>query len=213
MQHAQSTEIQNTLISALGVRYHVTGLLDLAHEITLVSLNAKITSAQIGDAGRVFSVMTNEITDISAALRETVEHIRALTQRWTRIIAVASQQMRRLRSLEEAQARGAAKHHDLHMLKQAGKNAASALKDYDRSYPPLLGELLRIVDDMEKSLKIVNYVKIGILIESERLGGTASNERSPFQHLANEMQAAAERIRDIAQQTMQQLKSLAFSKQ
>lgn len=213
MQQSELDKIQATLVSALGVRHLVTSLLDLAYEITLVSLNAKITSAQIGDAGRVFSVMTSEITDISMDLRNTVDDIRNLTQQWTKIIAGASQQLRRLRSLEKASNLGKAKGHDTHMLDDFIARAEESLKSYDGSYPKLLTDLLRIIDGMEKSLKIVNYVKIGIMIESERLNGTASSERSPFQHLANEMQSAADRIRTIAQQTMQKLRGLTAAEQ
>ncbi len=208
MQNNQFNEIQKTLVSALGVRYHVTSLLDLAHEITLVSMNAKISSAQIGDAGKVFGVMTNEITDISAALRATVQNIRTLTQEWTKIIAIAAQQMRYLGSLDEAIALGKAKNHSLEMLEKSRVRAENALKEYDKDYPRLVRELVRIIDGMEKSLKIVNYVKIGILIESERLRGMDGSEKSPFQHLANEIQSAADEIRVVSRNTMRQLKLL-----
>lgn len=208
MQESEFENIQKTLVSALGVRHHVSSLLDLAHEITLVSLNAKVTSAQIGEAGRVFSVMTSEITDISANLRQTVRDIRELTQKWTKIIAGASQQIRGLRSIEHSIAMAKKKNHQMPGLIASRERAMEQLRQYDGSYPRLLGELIGIIEAMEKSLKVVNYIKIGIMVESERLSGDASGERSPFQHLANEMQSAADKIRNIAQNTMQKLREL-----
>ncbi len=208
MQQDELECLQKTLVSALGVRHHVTGLLGLAHEITLVSLNAKITSSQIGDAGRVFSVMTNEITAISTHLHKTVNDIRQVTHDWTQIIAKASGQMRRLQSLSEARARGAAKGHSLERIDGAFYQATDFLKEFSGSHPKLLAELLRIINGMERSLKVVNYVKIGIMIESARLTGIDGTEHNPFQHLADEMQSAAEKIRAIATRTTQQLQGL-----
>ena len=72
MQDYELLKMQYALTSALNVRSQVSGLLDLAHEIMLVSLNSQITSAQIGIAGRVFSVMTSEITAISSDLHNIV---------------------------------------------------------------------------------------------------------------------------------------------
>jgi hypothetical protein len=216
MQKDELDKVQKALTSALGVRYHVSSLLDLAHEITIVSLNSQITSAQIGDAGRVFSVMTSEITDISAALRETVKDIRRLTQELTKLTAVAAQQIRRLRSLDKAGSIAKNKGKKMDVLEKASVQPMRLLKSYQENYPRLLRELLAVIGGMEKSLKIVNYVKIGILIESERLSGTDSNELSPFQHLTNEMQTAADSIRNVAQQTIQLLSGLStisFNKQ
>ena len=130
MQQDALERVQSTLASALGVRHRVAVLLDLAHEITLVALNGKITSAQIGDAGRAFSVMTNEITDIATYLRATVADIRRITHGWTRIIAHASQQMRRLQSLSEARARCIAKGRSVAALDRACDNATQSLAEF-----------------------------------------------------------------------------------
>lgn len=207
MQTSELHNIQRTLKLALGVRYHVSGLLRLAHEITLVSMNAKITSAQIGEAGKVFMVMTNEITEISNSLRETVGDIKKLTHEWTRVIAIATEQMRHCQSIEEAERLLKKEGREILQFVDAKASSQRILNEYEDSYPRLLEQLWRIIEGMERSLKLVNYVKIGILIESERLTGMDGSE-SPFAHLAQEMQVAADEIRTIAQETMQELTAL-----
>ena len=211
MQDYELLKMQYALTSALNVRSQVSGLLDLAHEIMLVSLNSQITSAQIGIAGRVFSVMTSEITAISSDLHNIVGDIRRLTQEWTRLTAIGTQQMRNLNRLEKANSLIQAKGRVFEALKTARVKPMSLLKDYQDNYPRLLSELFIVIDGMEKSLKIVNYVKIGILIESERLNYSGRTGVSPFQHLTTEMQSAANKIRTAGQQAMQLLKAISNS--
>ena len=198
--HPASQHTHDMLRVSLGIRHHLARLLVLAHEISLVSLNAKVSSAQLGQAGSVFSVMTQEIQSIAGDLRHTVEDVRALTHDWTRLAADVALLQDLIRVLEQTG--------DRHPpVRRALIEKRTQLHHLQRKMPRMTGKLIMIIDDMERSLRVVNYVTVGILIESERISAT-TDDQQPFDHLAREMQSAAERIRDIASFASKQMNEL-----
>lgn len=191
------TKPHEMLRVSLGIRHHLARLLSLAHEITLVSLNAKVSSAQLGSAGSVFTVMTQEIQSIAQTLRTTVDDVRALTHDWTRLAADHTQLSHQLSVLNQAKT-------SIPAIVTAIQQTEFHLDQKAKQMPRLTGKLTAIVDDMERSLRVVNYVTVGIMIESERV----QDSQQTFDHLAREMQNAAERIREIANYSVKQMNEL-----
>lgn len=206
MAKTELLQLEQTLRAALQLRYSVGGLLGLAQEITLVSFNAQAASAQIGDAGRVFSVMTREITHVSTELRQTVTHIRSLTQDWTKKIALGLTHLRRLEAFERAISLApASAHRRLNLAARPSKVAIQALAS---EYPKMLHALFGILEELDRAVKLINYVKVSILVEDQRLVADERGERRTFKHLADEMQSATQKIRDIAAEAAVSLRDM-----
>ncbi len=192
--------IEGTLVSALRVRHQTAALAGFAYQMSLLAMNAKVTSAKIGDSGRSFNVLTDEIAATSRALDGTVENIRDLTARWTRLVATGFTISREQHILTDAQRRCAGNSRAQAQLSAAAARAQRRLSDARARHPPMLTELVGIADDLEKLLRIIDYIKVTILIESAHFTSAGSREsaQSPFAHLAEEMHRAAERIREVA---------------
>jgi methyl-accepting chemotaxis protein len=199
-------EVSQSLISALGIRFYITSFQVLASDLNLLSLNAQIASAKMGDDGRAFKVITSENSGISGTLLETAKRIRELTYSWTKLVAKASQDMRKLYLFDKVGPK-LSKNSRLSATRMADikKKLQTDILDYERKQPKLTLELLQIIDEMEKSLRLINYVKSGLLIESSYLDRDSAS-RASFQHLAEEMQNGAEKIREVASHAMSQLK-------
>lgn len=189
--------------ASLAIRHKLANLLTLAHAISLLALNAKVSSAQLGDQGAVFSVMTQEIQTIALDLRRTVVDVRALTEEWTRTSARTASLARRQRVIANAQA------HSNHPqgFNTSLSHANDELDGLRRMTPNMIGKLVQIVDDMERSLRVVNYVTVGIMMEAERLDRSHQGQQT-FEHLAAEMRVASTQIRDMATFSIKQMQNL-----
>lgn len=194
------TRIRDALLAALRVRHSIATLEDFARQMALLAVNAKVASVRIGDHGRPFSVITQEITNASGALNSTVAQIRDLTRRWTRVIASALSLARNADGFDEALARcgdGSSARATLHAALTVNGGELDRLL---ARHPALVEELQRIAGDMTRALQIIDYIKIALLVESAHLPRNAAGigGTSPFAHLAEEMHTAALRIREIA---------------
>lgn len=194
------TQIRDALLSALRIRHSIAGLEAFAHQLALLAINAKVASARIGDHGRPFRVITQEITNASTALDTTVVHIRDLTHRWTQVIARALSLSRDGDILGDAMTRCSECSPVKDSLTRAHAELRRRLHDCMARHPALLAELLDIAQQMSRELQIIDYIKIALLVESAHLPRAAlgSAGENPFAHLAEEMHSATLRIREIA---------------
>ncbi|MGD9602017.1 MAG: hypothetical protein AB7O21_08665 [Gammaproteobacteria bacterium] len=194
------THIRDALLTALRIRHSIAGLETFAHQLALLAVNAKVASARIGDHGRPFRVITQEITNASTALDATVAHIRDLTHRWTQVIARALSLAREGDILGDAAARCPGDSPANTSLTRAHAELRARLDDCMNRHPALLAELLDIAQQMGRELQIIDYIKITLLVESAHLPRAAlgSAGENPFAHLAEEMHSATLRIRAIA---------------
>lgn len=203
--HRQASDTGD-MQASLAIRHKLASLLSLAHAISLLALNAKVSSAQLGIRGAVFSVMTQEIQTIATDLRRTVEDVRALTEAWTRQSARIASLANRQRVIANAQA---SSRHPTGFARGIAE-ANRELDDLRRLTPDMVGKLVQIVDDMERSLRVVNYVTVGILMEAERLDRSHQGQQT-FTHLATEMRVASTQIRDMATFSIKQMENLEIA--
>lgn len=188
---------------SLAIRHRLAVLADLAREITLVALNAKVSSAQLGSTGAAFSVMTQEIQLIASSLRNTVDDVRHLTKEWTKLSAKIATANNQRQQFIRANRNGS-------HFTPALARVTRELITLEKQTPRMITRLIDIVDDMERSLRVVNYVTVGILMESERIGhaGIQGQSQQPFEVLAQEMRDASEQIRSLATYSVQQMQRI-----
>ncbi len=201
------SKTQECLNAALGIRHRIRGFRQLAAALNHVSLNAQIASARIGAESKAFSVFTSETLVIAVSLGETVERIRALTRQWTCMIAKTLLDESRLSMLRRARAKSGDKNQE--SLVQAEGVFFRSLQEFERTNAHFISDLIQIIEDMGKSLRLINYVKSGLMIETSRLQGDKWGTAS-FRHLALEMQNAADNIRKVATEVVSQLHTLSY---
>lgn len=190
---------------ALDIRHNVSGFDDLAHELNLVSLNAQVSSVRIGSIGEAFRVLTEETSRISDALTRLVSQVRDLTGRWTALSARAVRNEKRIDILRRAPAYRQVGHNA--SLIQAEAQFMTAIAEAESESPGFIRSISEVADEMNKSLRLINYVTSGIMIESSRLTSDAV-ETEALQHLAGKMQSTADSIRGVAARIVGDLKDL-----
>jgi hypothetical protein len=183
------------LRGSLDIRHHVSGFDALAYELNLVSLNAQVAAVRIGNAGEAFRVLTEETSRISLTLNRLVQQIRELTGRWTALTARTLRNGRQVELLRLAPAYRREGQSALLIAMETRLTAAIAESEDENSR--FIQAIAAIAEEMNKSLRVINYVTSGILIESSRLTGN-SLEMETLQHIAGKVQSTAESIRGTA---------------
>lgn len=67
--------LEDLLKALLKLRYLTLGFTEESHKLRLVSLNAAIASARLGEQGKMFSTLTGEISDLTKGLESLVQLI------------------------------------------------------------------------------------------------------------------------------------------
>lgn len=183
------------LNGALDIRHHVSGFDVLAYDLRLVSLNAQVASVRFGTAGDAFRVLTEETSRISEALARLVTQIRDLTRQWTALSARALGSERQVELLRRSALYQRAPQNAT--LIAADARLGSAIGASTAENTRFIRATSAIAEEMNKSLRLINYVTSGILVESTRLTNDPL-EMETLQYLAKKMQSTADSIRGTA---------------
>ena len=190
--------IEETLRDALRIRHSVADLERFSGALALLALNAKISAAKLGLRGRPFKALTHEITKTSFNLNAIVGHIRQLTHKLTCIVAKSLQLAHRSSVMGEAAALCGPNSSAKAPLARALERSHMDLRAEDARYPKMFRELRMIAEQLANELRILEYIKTGLLVESSHLGARKLI-RNPFLNLATELDEATARIRHITE--------------
>ena len=195
---AQATDsIEETLRDALRIRKSVADLERYSGAVALLALNAKISAAKLGIRGRPFKALTHEITKTSFNLNAIGDQIRELTHRLTCIMAKSLQLAHRSRVMGEAAALCGPNSSARAPLAHAHEQSQLELRAENARYPKMLRELRMVAEELANALRILEYVKTGLLVESSHLA--RNHIHNPFLYLATELDEATARIRQITE--------------
>jgi hypothetical protein len=181
----------------LRIRKSVAELERYSGAVALLAINAKISAAKLGVRGRPFKALTHEITKTSFNLNAIGDQIRELTHRLTCIMAKSLQLAHRSRVMGEAAALCGPNSSARAPLAHAHEQSQLELRAENARYPKMLRELRMVAEELANALRILEYVKTGLLVESSHLA--RNHIHNPFLYLATELDQATARIRQITE--------------
>lgn len=204
-------QISDIFKHVLAINTQSIKLLPISHTIHLISFNAQIAAAHVGERGKALSALTYEINTLSPKISEHILDITKTVHEIARHNASCMNQVGKLHRFSNAITRMDKIDTDKHSMTQSSETLQDVL---EKSYKQLIDKLniLRpILADVEQQIKSAEVVGMLLRIEVAR-GATTGADTGAFTALADELFASCATMKEIAkqcQQTLEQAKLLA----
>ncbi|MCH3963118.1 MAG: methyl-accepting chemotaxis protein [Clostridium sp.] len=183
---ASSKDINDKIEKLLGKSNEISGIVNvienISNEINLLSLNASIESARAGEAGRGFSVVSEQIKKLSNDTSDSVSKIRSLIDDLISTINTSADSVKESGTVAESQ---------IATINET-KNTLNKVSSFIQKIPEIIKKNVDKIDDVHKnadvvtsSMDLVVSATEEISASSEEINASTSEVSQNVGHIRN----------------------------
>lgn len=162
--HTNIGALEELLQTLLKLRYLTLDFTKESYKLRLVSVNAAIASARLGEQGNMFSTLTNEIASLTKKLEYLVGDTCSRINELTSYIASITNRTRNMRYMKEAYTSLSETNLSKKLLYKSFKHAEAENQKLMDSFYESLAKLETVTDELPDYIKFFNAIRTQLVV-------------------------------------------------